>query len=55
MRARARQYSRQYPRRVVQKSAAIITEQGNILGQQAMNVASDMIDGKSFKDSAKSP
>ena len=25
-----------------------------ILGQQAMNVASDMIDGKSFQDSAKS-
>ena len=25
-----------------------------ILGQQAMNIASDMIDGKSFQDSAKS-
>ena len=31
-----------------------LSSAAKILGQQAMNIASDMTDGKSFQDSAKS-
>ena len=36
------------------RALPFLSSEANILGQQAMNVASDMIDGKSFQDSAKS-
>ena len=36
------------------RALPFLSSGAKILGQQAMNVASDMIDGKSFQDSAKS-
>ena len=36
------------------RALPLLSSGAKILGQQAMNVASDMIDGKSFQDSAKS-
>ena len=36
------------------RALPFISSGAKILGQQGMNVASDMIDGKSFQDSAKS-
>ena len=36
------------------RALPFLSSGGKILSQQAMNVASDMIDGKSFQDSAKS-
>ena len=36
------------------RALPLLSSEGQILGQQAMNVASDMIDGKLFQDSAKS-
>ena len=35
------------------RALPFLSSGAKILGQQAMNVASDMIDGKSFQDSAK--
>ena len=35
------------------RALLFLSNVAKILGQQAMNVASDMIDGKSFQDSAK--
>ena len=36
------------------RALPFLSSGAKILGQQAMNVASDMIDGRSFQDSAKS-
>ena len=36
------------------RTLPFLSSGAKILGQQAMNVASDMIDGKSFQDSIKS-
>ena len=36
------------------RALPFLSSGAKILGQQAMNVASDMIDGKAFQDSAKS-
>ena len=36
------------------RALPFVSSGAKIIGQQAMNVASDMIDGKSFQDSAKS-
>ena len=39
---------------LLRSARPFLSSGAKILGQQAMNVASDMIDGKSFQDSAKS-
>ena len=36
------------------RALSFLSNGAKILGQQAMNVATDMVDGKSFQDSAKS-
>ena len=39
---------------LLRRALSFLSSEGKILGQNAMNVAPDMIDGKSFQDSAKS-
>ena len=39
---------------LIRRALPFLSSEAKILGQQAMNVASEMIDGKSFQDSAKS-
>ena len=46
--------ARKYPRRLFRRALPFLSSGAKILDQQAMNVASDMIDGKSFQNSAKS-
>ena len=48
------QTSTVHARKEVTVQVVTLSSGAKILGQQAMNVASDMIDGKSFQDSAKS-
>ena len=39
---------------LIRRALPFLSSGAKILGQQALNVASDMIDGRSFQDSAKS-